>query len=84
MLSLVERRLGKPLVANRILAWYPKAFWGSGLMEGLVAHDEPEVPKRLLKLLRVYVPSSSRVPSALTSTPRKTKRAASPTRKSSP
>ncbi len=55
MLSLVERRLGKPLVANRILAWYPKAFWGSGLMEGLVAHDEPEVPKRLLKLLRVYV-----------------------------
>lgn len=55
MLALVERRLGKPLVANRILAWYPKAFWGSGIMEGLVAHDEPEVPRRLLKLLRVYV-----------------------------
>ena len=55
MLAIVERRLGKRLVANRILAWYPKAFWGSGIMEGLVAHDEPEVPKRLLKLLRVYV-----------------------------
>ncbi len=55
MLAIVERRLGKPLMANRILAWYPKAFWGSGLMEGLIAHEEPEVPKRLLKLIRVYV-----------------------------
>jgi AhpD family alkylhydroperoxidase len=55
MLAIVERRLGKPLIANRILAWYPKAFWGSGIMEGLVAHEEPEVPKRLLKLIRVYV-----------------------------
>lgn len=55
MLAIVERRLGKPLMANRILAWYPKAFWGSGIMEGLVAHEEPEVPKRLLKLIRVYV-----------------------------
>jgi AhpD family alkylhydroperoxidase len=55
MLAVVERRLGKPLMANRILAWYPKAFWGSGFMEGLVAHEEPEVSKRLLKLIRVYV-----------------------------
>jgi AhpD family alkylhydroperoxidase len=55
MLGIVEKRLGKSLIANRILAWYPKAFWGSGLMEALVAHDESEVPKRLLKLIRVYV-----------------------------
>ena len=55
MLAIVERRLGKPLVANRILAWYPKAFWGSGIMEALVAHDEPELPARLLKLIRIYV-----------------------------
>jgi AhpD family alkylhydroperoxidase len=55
MLWLVEKRLGKPLVANRILARYPKAFWGSGIMEALVAHDEPEVPRRLLKLIRIYV-----------------------------
>jgi alkylhydroperoxidase family enzyme len=54
-LILVERRLGKRLEANRILSWYPKAFWGSGLMEALVAHDESEVPKRLLKLIRIYV-----------------------------
>ncbi len=55
LLSLVERRLGKRLVANRILAWYPKALLGSGIMEALVAHDEAEVPKRLLKLVRIYV-----------------------------
>jgi alkylhydroperoxidase family enzyme len=54
MLSLVEKRLGKRLLANRILAWYPKALVGSGIMEGLIAHDEPEVPRRLLSLVRVY------------------------------
>jgi AhpD family alkylhydroperoxidase len=62
MLSLVERRLGRPLVANRILAWYPKAFWGSGIMEALVAHDEAEVPERLLKLIRIYVSFLSSCP----------------------
>jgi AhpD family alkylhydroperoxidase len=51
----VERRLGKRLEANRMLAWYPKALLGSGIMEALVAHDEVEVPKRLLKLIRIYV-----------------------------
>lgn len=55
MLGIVEKHLGKPLIANRILAWYPKAFWGSGIMEALVAHDELEVSKRLLKLIRIYV-----------------------------
>ena len=55
VLAVVERRLGKPLIANRILTWYPNAFWGSGLMEALIAHEEPEVPRRLLKLIRVYV-----------------------------
>jgi alkylhydroperoxidase family enzyme len=52
-LSLVERRLGRRLLANRILSWYPKALVGSGIMEGLVAHDDPEVPRRLLTLVRV-------------------------------
>ena len=46
--------MGRKLLANRILTWYPKAFLGSGIMEGLIAHDEPEVPRRLLSLIRVY------------------------------
>ena len=53
-LWMVERRLGRKLLANRILTWYPKAFLGSGIMEGLVAHDELEVPRRLLALVRIY------------------------------
>jgi alkylhydroperoxidase family enzyme len=53
-LFLVEKRLGRRLLANRILAWYPKALIGSGIMEGLIAHDEPETPRRLLSLIRVY------------------------------
>jgi len=52
-LFLVERKLGRQLLANRILAWYPKALVGSGIMEALIAHDEPEVPRRLLALIRV-------------------------------
>jgi alkylhydroperoxidase family enzyme len=54
MLSLVEKRLGRQLLANRILTWYPKALIGSGIMEGLIAHDTPEVPRRLLALVRIY------------------------------
>jgi alkylhydroperoxidase family enzyme len=50
----VEHRLGKRLLANRILGWYPRALIGSGVLEGLVAHDEPEVPRRLLALVRMY------------------------------
>jgi alkylhydroperoxidase family enzyme len=52
-LTLVEKRLGRKLLANRILAWYPKALIGSGIMEGLIAHDDHEVPRRLLTLIRV-------------------------------
>lgn len=54
LLWTVERRMGKKLLANRILTWYPRAFLGSGMMEGLVAHDEPEVPRRLRALIRMY------------------------------
>jgi AhpD family alkylhydroperoxidase len=53
MLSLVEKRLGRKLLANRIMTWYPKALLGSGVMEALVAHHEPEVPGRLLGLIRI-------------------------------
>jgi alkylhydroperoxidase family enzyme len=54
MLSLVEKRLGRGLLANRILTWYPKALLGSGIMEALIAHDTAEVPRRLLSLVRIY------------------------------
>jgi alkylhydroperoxidase family enzyme len=53
LLWLVERRMGRTLMANRILGWYPRAFYGSGIMEALVAHDDPDVPPRLLGLVRI-------------------------------
>ncbi len=52
---LVERRMGKRMTPARLLSWYPKAAVGSGIMEGLVAHDEREVPRRTLQLLRMQV-----------------------------
>jgi alkylhydroperoxidase family enzyme len=53
-LWMAERRMGKRLLASRILGWYPRALVGSALMEALVAHDEAEVPRRLLALIRMY------------------------------
>jgi AhpD family alkylhydroperoxidase len=35
----------------RLLAWYPRAALGSGVLESLVAHREPS--PRLLKLVRI-------------------------------
>ena len=55
LLRLVERKLGKALVANRILTWSPRSLVGTGMMEALVIHDDREVPRRLLRLLRVFV-----------------------------
>jgi len=55
LLALVEKKLGKRLVANRILGWYPKALVGSGFLEAFVAHDEPEVGRRILALIRIFV-----------------------------
>ncbi|MBN1499869.1 MAG: class I SAM-dependent methyltransferase [Spirochaetes bacterium] len=62
ILKAAEKHLGKNLRANRILAWYPKTLIGSGIMEALVAHDDDEVPKRLLNLLRLYVSYSVSCP----------------------
>jgi hypothetical protein len=41
------------MLPPRILAWYPKAAIGSGIMEALVAHEEGRMDKRMLKLIRM-------------------------------
>jgi AhpD family alkylhydroperoxidase len=50
---LSERITGKTMLPARILAWYPKAAVGSGVMEALVAHEDGEMNQRLLKLIRM-------------------------------
>jgi len=49
--AVSERVTGRRLEPARLLAWYPRAALGSGVLESLVAHREPST--RLLKLVRV-------------------------------
>ena len=44
---------GRDLLPGRLLAWYPKAAIGSGIMEALVAHKDGHLDKRILKLVRL-------------------------------
>ena len=48
-----EKITGKTMLPARILAWYPKAAIGSGIMEGLVAHEDGQMTKRMLKIIRM-------------------------------
>ena len=48
-----ERITGKTMLPARILAWYPKAALGSGVLEALVAHEDGQMDKRMLKLIRM-------------------------------
>ena len=50
---LSEKVTGKTMLPARILAWYPKAAIGSGIMEGLVAHEDGQMTRRMLKIIRM-------------------------------
>ncbi len=50
---VLQRPTGKVLLPARLLAWYPRAALGSGVMEALIAHREGRVDERMLKLVRV-------------------------------
>lgn len=48
-----EKVTGKTMLPAWILAWYPKAAIGSGIMESLVAHEDGQMTRRMLKLIRM-------------------------------
>ena len=48
-----ERITGRRMLPARILAWYPKAAIGSGILESLVAHHDRKLDERVLKLVRM-------------------------------
>ena len=48
-----EKITGRTMLPARILAWYPKAAIGSGVMEALVAHQDGQMTQRMLKLIRM-------------------------------
>ena len=51
--TISERIVGKQLEPARLLAWYPKAALGFGVMESLVAHHDGRLSRRLLQLVRL-------------------------------
>ena len=50
-----KKIIKKDIMIPKLLAWYPKAAISSGIMESLVAHDDKEIDKRLLKMIGVQV-----------------------------
>ena len=48
-----EKITGRVMLPARILAWYPKAAVGSGILEALVAHEDGRMTQRMLKLIRM-------------------------------
>ena len=54
-LWIVRRRTGRDLLPPRLLAWYPRAAVGSGILEALVAHDDGLITERMLKMVRMAV-----------------------------
>jgi alkylhydroperoxidase family enzyme len=52
-LWISQRVTGKDLLPARLLAWYPKAAIGSGVMESLVAHNDGNLDERILQLVRM-------------------------------
>ncbi len=50
---------GKDLLPARILAWYPRAAVGSGMLESLVAHKDGKLDERILKIVRIQASYSA-------------------------
>ncbi|MDO9086763.1 MAG: hypothetical protein Q7U53_11200 [Anaerolineaceae bacterium] len=61
-LWVTKRVTGKELLPPRLLAWYPKAAFSSGVMEALVAHSDGELSSRTLKLVRMQASFSAACP----------------------
>ncbi|MEI0518643.1 carboxymuconolactone decarboxylase family protein [Brachyspira murdochii] len=54
-MRIAKKKVKKDLLLPKILAWNPKTAISSGIMEALITHDDNEVPKRLLKLIRIQI-----------------------------
>lgn len=52
---IAKKKVKKDLLLPKILAWNPKTAISSGVMEALITHDDKEVSKRLLKLIRIQI-----------------------------
>jgi alkylhydroperoxidase family enzyme len=57
-----NRITGKEMLPARILAWYPKAAVGSGILESLVAHHDGQLGERILKIVRIQASFAAACP----------------------
>jgi alkylhydroperoxidase family enzyme len=48
-----EKITGRKMLPGQILAWYPKAAIGSGILESMVAHHDGALDERILKIVRI-------------------------------
>lgn len=53
---------GRELLPAKILAWYPKAAFGSGALEALVAHHDGKLDERMLKIVRIQASFAAACP----------------------
>jgi AhpD family alkylhydroperoxidase len=54
-ISVAEKKTGKIMEPARLLSWYPKSAFSSGILESLVTHEDSGISKRLLQLIRLQV-----------------------------
>lgn len=59
---IAERVTGRAMLPARLLAWYPKAAIGSGVLEALVAHKDRTISERMLKLVRIQASYAAACP----------------------
>jgi alkylhydroperoxidase family enzyme len=57
-----KKIVGKDMLPARLLAWYPKAAVGSGVLEALVAHKDGNLDERILKIVRMQASFSVACP----------------------
>ena len=57
-----EKIARKRMLPARILAWYPRAAVGSGVLEALVAHRDGKLDERMLKIVRIQASFAAACP----------------------
>jgi AhpD family alkylhydroperoxidase len=63
---LVSKKVTKKdLLAPKLLAWYPKVAFSSGVLEALVAHGKKDLDGRILKMVRIRASASVACPFCL-------------------
>lgn len=57
-----QKVTGKEILVAKLLSWYPKAAFGSAMLESLVAHHDKAITERILKLVRIQASFSASCP----------------------